>query len=284
MKNHLPIRHLTPLHINNTRNATQCYQAELSLTNGRTQPVFIKRLIPPYSDINYQQFCQEISTLQACQGLAIDKNTKKPPYGVPKILACDIDKNSSYLMLPLYHGESLKNLIKNNTLQFEQKVTLAISLCHGLDKIHCLGYLHGDVKSSNIFITTNNQVILLDFGLSQPLDNARFSDNTTAGTPAYMSPEQFNGLPLTPQSDYYSLGVLLFELFVGKLPFYANNVSDWAVAHCQHPVLVGSLLASFPYKQQKVLQVISGQLLAKLPNERCQSLSSLINMLSALAF
>lgn len=288
-KNNLPIRNLTPLPFTNARNATQCYRADLSLINGQIQPIFIKRLRPFTTDEIYQQFCQEIDTLYACQSLAIDdEQLRKPPYGIPKLLTHSTANENAFFITPCYQGQTLKNLIKNKTLTFEQTIDIAISLCYVLDKTHCLGYLHGDIKPSNILITDNKQLILLDFGLSQSLESIKVFDKTTAGTPAYMSPEQLNGLPLTPQSDCYSVGVVLVELLTGQLPFFANDLHGWAVAHCQQPVptlpdikLPNTKLSR---NQQQTLQFVVDKLLAKQPDNRSGSLTDAAALLSRLAF
>lgn len=276
----LMISGLTPLVGSNSLNATHLYKAKLS-EHGRHQPVFIKQLVSPFSKNNYQQFCQEINALQACQTLAIDLDSPKH-CGISRLLAYNLDKNLPFLMLPLYHGQTLKTLIQQNCLSFDQKITFAISLCHLIDSIPHIGYLHGDIKPPNIFITTTNQMILLDFGLSQALSDSK-PTAITAGTPAYMSPEQFNGLTLTAQSDFYSLGIVLFELFTGKLPFYADNLHDWAVAHCQQamPIFTVNGLST---KQTDILHSIFDKLLAKHPHHRPTDLKIILNLLSQLTF
>lgn len=278
------ITELTSLPSKNPLNATQLYQGQLVADDGTKQAVFVKRLVSPYSAINYKQFCQEIATLQACQSLSIKKSIKKPPYGVAHLINFNSEQLNSYFITPFYHGETLKNLIQNNKLDFEQKITYAISLCHLIKQIHCLGYLHCDIKPNNIFVTSHNQVLLLDFGLSQALNKPFVQTDFIAGTPAYMSPEQFNGLPLTSHSDFYSLGIVLYELFFGKLPFYADNLHDWTVAHCQQALPLLPNLANFSQNQQNILQTIFNQLLAKLPIHRYHDWQEIIELLSKLAF
>lgn len=294
----LTISQLTLLPTQNAQNATQQYQARLQphLTQQPdlarklpAQTVFIKRLVLPCLAYNLQQFNQEIIALQACQRLAVEaSNSKKPAYGVAKLLASYHDTSCAFMVLPFYQGNTLKALLHQAVLTFEQKINYAISLCQVLKKIHCLGYLHGDIKPSNLFITSSNQLILLDFGLSQSIGEVNPTSNkTTAGTPAYMSPEQFNGFPLTAHSDYYSLGIVLFELFFGKLPFIATTLHDWAVAHCQQPLPICSTLPTIRYltnTQQIILESVMLKLLAKDPKKRSRDLQDIITLLSALGF
>lgn len=263
-----------------SQNPTRLYHGKL-LLNDSQKPIFIKQLKALYSQNDYQQFCQEITILQACQSLAI-KNQKQG-YGIPQLLHHDINHETPFFFTPFYQGKTLKNLIINNELGFEQTLDSAIGLCYILDKIHCLGYLHGDIKPSNIFLTENNQVILLDFGLSQSI-NHQTPKNYTFGTPAYMSPEQFHGLALTPQSDYYSLGVVLYEIFTGKPPFIEQYLENWATAHCQQPIPQMGNNLNLSAKNLYQLDQIFQQLLAKKPKQRYHNLQAVINALSQLAF
>lgn len=96
-------------------------------------------------------------------------------------------------------------------------------IVHGLNAIHQAGKLHCDLKPSNVLVTREGRVVILDFGLVADLKTRSASDRTRliAGTIAYMSPEQSLRLPLTPASDWFSLGVILFEALTGSVPF--NN-------------------------------------------------------------
>ncbi|MFW2176222.1 MULTISPECIES: serine/threonine protein kinase [unclassified Moraxella] len=281
----LPIADLTLLADSNPRNATQLYHGQWlsNSPHSQAQSIFIKRLIAPISAIHYSQFCQEIKTLQACQTLAIDKhNPPKSHYGIPQLLAYATEKDNAFLILPFYQGQTLKTLLQQNSLTFEQKIIIAIRLCQLIQDIHCLGYLHGDMKPSNILLTEYQQVILLDFGLSQSLTTTALrTSDFTAGTPAYMSPEQFNGLPLTAQSDCYSLGIVLFEMFTGQKPFFATELHDWAVAHCQQPMPRLPLITTDRALQQTLQRIIDG-LTAKFPQQRFANLADIHTLLMPL--
>src|SRR5262249_17482564 len=100
---------------------------------------------------------------------------------------------------------------------------------------HDKGVVHRDLKPSNLMMLRDGTLKLTDFGIAKDLDVTQLTEqNCTVGTAAYMSPEQCKGEPnLTPRSDLYSLGVVLYELVTGKKPFTADNAMDMFVQHVQ---------------------------------------------------
>ncbi len=143
-----------------------------------------------------------------------------------KVLDFGLSKEFFYISFEYIEGESLRNVFKTKTLTQEQKEHLMIQLLKGLDYAHVNQIIHRDIKPENIFIDKNLNVKLGDFGLALSAeDNFVTNPYSIVGTPSYMSPEQVRGAKLTAQSDLFSLGVVLTELFTGQNPFLKENVS-----------------------------------------------------------
>ena len=143
-----------------------------------------------------------------------------------KVLDFGLSKEFFYISFEYIEGESLRNVFKTKTLTQEQKEHLMIQLLKGLDYAHVNQIIHRDIKPENIFIDKNLNVKLGDFGLALSVeDNYVTNPYSIVGTPSYMSPEQIRGAKLTAQSDLFSLGDVLTELFTGQNPFLMENVS-----------------------------------------------------------
>ena len=128
------------------------------------------------------------------------------------------------------------------------------------------GILHRDIKPENIMIGSNRTVKLMDFGAAKPMSvNTRTMQGTVVGTPHYMSPEQVNGDPLDGRSDFFSLGVLLYELCANRRPFEADNLATllWRIDECKYDKLRKARPAISPMTEELV-----DRLLAKNPDHR----------------
>ena len=99
-------------------------------------------------------------------------------------------------------------------------------LAEGLWALHQVGQLHGDIKPTNVLVAPGDRVVLLDFGLSMDLGATRREETPIRGTPAYMAPEQIGGQAPTEASDWYSVGVMLYQVLTGQVPFPGNNLSS----------------------------------------------------------
>jgi serine/threonine protein kinase len=175
-----------------------------------------------------------------------------------------------FIVMACYPGETVKQQIDRGPLPIGQAVEIALQAARGLAKAHEKGIIHRDTKPSNLIVTPDGMVKIVDFGL------AKFSDRTsltetgmTMGTAAYMSPEQVTGGPVDYRTDIWSLGATIHEMLRGKPPFDGENAAAMLYAVVNSPP---APLAGVPQPlQQLVLKC-----LAKNPNERYGSMAELI--------
>jgi serine/threonine protein kinase len=177
------------------------------------------------------------------------------------------DATTGWLAMEWIHGTDMSRYACDNRLLPEavvvgicQRVALALSLAHRS------GIVHRDIKPSNVlFDPTTGTVKVTDFGSARVADTAATRSGVMMGTPAYMAPEQLAGADATAQCDLYALGVLLFELLIGRRPFEADSMGDLLarIAH-QTPPRVRMLRPELP----PLLDDIVARLLAKSPGLR----------------
>lgn len=143
-----------------------------------------------------------------------------------KVLDFGMYQEYFYISFEYIEGKSLRNLLKETELTFDQKKHLMIQLLKGLHYAHANQIIHRDIKPENIFVDNSLNLKIGDFGLAlSSEDNLVTNPYSIVGTPSYMSPEQVRGAKLNAQSDLFSAGVVLVELFTGKNPFLKENVS-----------------------------------------------------------
>ena len=130
-----------------------------------------------------------------------------------------------FLSMEYVDGEDLGSLLRRiGRLPADKALEIARKLCAGLAAAHDKGILHRDLKPANIMLDRRGQVVLTDFGLAALAGEIARAD-ITSGTPAYMAPEQLAGEEVTIRSDIYSLGLVLYEIFSGKLPFESDTLA-----------------------------------------------------------
>lgn len=132
----------------------------------------------------------------------------------------ETDDGQLFISMAHYEGETLKEKISNGELQTEEAINIAIQICEGLEKAHKNNIIHRDIKPANIFITKDGVVKILDFGLAKTKGQTQLTQmGATLGTVDYMSPEQTRGNIVDKRSDIWSLGVMLYQMLTGELPF-----------------------------------------------------------------
>lgn len=295
------VTNLKPLCAANPLNHTQLWQGILRSNQAAPKAVVAKQLLPNHIQTHLANLQQELQALVHCQSLAIEATSQVS--GIPTVYASNLSPDTgifeanslhqcptSCIVMSYHPGQTLKRLIhpphQCSPLTFRQKITIFLTICKLVNRLHQCGVMHLDLKPSNFIVKDNFELVLIDFGLSQHIQNHALTVNAgngqTAGTPAYMSPEQFTGQPLDHRSDLYSLGIVLYELLAGYIPFQANNLYGWAIAHCQTPVpylTPNSQLSSFACQ---ACQPLIDQLLAKHIDNRSANLDHIIHALQIL--
>jgi Protein kinase domain len=138
-----------------------------------------------------------------------------------------------FLTMEYIDGEDLASLLRRiGRLPSDKALETAHQICAGLAAAHDCGLLHRDLKPANIMLDGRGRVRITDFGLALSHEDAT-GRSETAGTPAYMAPEQLGRGEASVRSDIYSLGLVFYELFTGRLPYQANTPVEWRRAHLE---------------------------------------------------
>jgi len=146
-------------------------------------------------------------------------------------------KENYYITMEYVSGGDLKRFIRRSgQLNVGKAISLAKQICQGLEEAHSLGIVHRDLKPNNIMIDDSGNVRIMDFGIARTLKAKSITGaGVMIGTPEYMSPEQVEGKDVDQRSDIYSLGVILFEMLTGRLPFEGDTPFSIGVKHKSEP-------------------------------------------------
>lgn len=152
----------------------------------------------------------------------------------------DYGQSSGYtfIVMPYIAGGTLGDLLRGMPVSMEQTTVIVSQLANALDYAHAKGLIHRDIKPSNVLIDENSNCLLTDFGIAKIFaSTSRFtSTGGIIGTPDYMSPEQGLGQELDRRSDVYSLGVMLYEMATGRVPFKAETPIATVMKHIHDPL------------------------------------------------
>lgn len=172
------------------------------------------------------------------------------------------------VVMQLVEGQSLRQMLDvQKRLSPDLTLHIGMSVAAALDAAHTAGFVHRDVKPGNILLTPDGRVMLTDFGIAKGLDgdDDLTGDNVMMGTAKYLSPEQVRGRKLDGRADLYSLGLVLYECLVGRVPFVGATDADTALARLQRDPT--DLARLRPTLSPGLVEVVHG-LLSRNPNRR----------------
>jgi len=156
-----------------------------------------------------------------------DVSTRLDHPNIIKIFDTTVEKDYAYIVMEYFPGTTLEQYCSfQNLLPLHRVIGMIFKCAMALDYAYRQGIVHRDIKPANILVDDQDNVKITDFGLALNISKKSASDSTFimgVGSPAYMSPEQIKGYPLNQKTDLFSLGVVLFHMLTGRLPFRAKN-------------------------------------------------------------
>jgi serine/threonine protein kinase/tetratricopeptide (TPR) repeat protein len=178
----------------------------------------------------------------------------------------ETDDGQIFIVMAYYEGMSLKEKIEQGPLPLKDVINYSIQIATGLQKAHEKEIVHRDLKPANIFITNDDQIKIIDFGLAKAAERSILTKSgTTLGTVPYMSPEQAQGNKVDNRTDIWSLGVVMYEMITGQRPFKSEYETALVYSIInEEPEPVTGLRSGIPLDLEKII----GKCMEKNPEDR----------------
>ena len=193
-----------------------------------------------------------------------------------------LDQGHLFIVMEYVSGQDLKTYIKQKErFSVAETLELIIQACQGVGYAHRAGLVHCDIKPHNMLVTPEGRLKVTDFGIARALSTISPEERSDVvwGSPHYFSPEQAAGLPPSPSSDVYSLGVILYEMLTGRLPFVSSNSTELARMHRDEtPVSPRTYNTSIPSQLEEIILKV----LSKEPSARYRTADQLGRLLQGL--
>jgi non-specific serine/threonine protein kinase len=190
------------------------------------------------------------------------------------IYEIDESEDQIFIVMSCFEGQTIKEKIDSGPLKIDEALKIAIQAAEGLQAAHEKEIVHRDIKSANIMVTGKGQTKIMDFGLAKLKGQTKITkEGTTLGTASYMSPEQAQGADVDHRTDIWSLGVVLYEMITGQLPFRGEY--EQALVYSimnEQPEPLTALRTGVPMELERIVN----KTLAKDPSERYQHADDLM--------
>jgi hypothetical protein len=196
----------------------------------------------------------------------------------------ETEDGAPYLVMELLRGSVLADVIAKGPIAAEEAAAYGLQIAEGLARAHDFDVIHRDLKPDNVFVHTvggRTTMKLLDFGIARSLHDTRLtSAGEIFGTPQYMAPERITSIDAGESADLYALGVILFEMVTGKLPFEGDTIPAFFIKHLtEAPPRPSTMVPNLP----PALEHLILALMAKKPEERPVDAHQVIKELAAIA-
>jgi len=192
----------------------------------------------------------------------------------------ETDDGQLFIAMACYEGETLQKKIERGPLKVEEAIDIFTQIAQGLNKAHSKKIVHRDIKPANVIVTTDGVAKILDFGLAKLSGRTKLTkEGTTVGTIAYLSPEQARAEEVDHRTDIWSLGVTVYEMITGQLPFKGDY--EQAVVYSiinKNPEPPTALRTGVPMELERIINKAT----AKNPNERYQHADEILADLNRL--
>ena len=166
------------------------------------------------------------------------------------------DNGSYYIVMEYIEGKQLKQLLKKRgKLTVSEVVDIMMQVTDGMSVAHDAYIIHRDIKPQNIMIEDNGMVKITDFGIAMAMNSTQMTQtNSVMGSVHYLPPEQANGKTATLQSDIYSMGILMYELLTGTLPYKGDNAVEIALKHLKETFpSIREILPELPQSVENII-------------------------------
>lgn len=198
----------------------EVYLVEDAILNNELQALKVLKSKLLDDEKQVKRFLQEVQLTRKVQSENVVKT-----YEVNKV------DDYLYFTMEYIEGETLRDVLSKRTLSIDETIEILLGVCNGLNAIHEQQIIHRDLKPANIIITKNGSVKIADFGVARNHKSDLTAIDEVVGSSLYMSPEVWTGKDITPQADIYSLGVLVYELLTGIVPFDGETSAEIMYKH-----------------------------------------------------